>query len=132
MPRIVNMRRNPVAPYIYCGRAMPELKASGIPAQQDSPLGNPFKLTGRGMKEVRSVLAAYRLHLFEMIRSNDPHVMLLMREITEDSVLACWCVDMCGEEIFVSEEKCHCQVIWKAWRWLQYKGNYDSRIPRIS
>lgn len=122
MQRILNLRLNPPTPFIYCGRWMPAMAHYGLPEMPASPLGNPWKLTGRGMKEVAEVLAKYRRWLFDQIRDDNQQVMSLMREICPDTALACWCVDLVGEQIYSEPERCHCQVIFKAARWMKANG----------
>lgn len=116
MQHIVNINRKPPTPYVYVGRAMPSAKErEALPA---SPLGNPFRLGGkRSPDEIARVLKEYRQWLFAKIKAEDESVMLLLRKIGEDTTLACWCVEMEGEEIYTGAERCHAQVIMKAWRW---------------
>lgn len=113
--RIINLSRTTITPYLYCGRRM-----GGSEPRDGSPLGNPFKLADRKKPTIKRVLEQYREWLYGKIRANDRSIMFLLREaIKPDTTLACWCVDMQGDEIFRSAERCHCQVIAKAWRWLR-------------
>ena len=115
--RIVNMNDQPEAPYIYCGRGM-----GGDVPREASPLGNPFKLKGRSKAEIARCIASYREWLSGKILERDPRIMALMRAITEDTALCCWCCSMEGDEIFTAEERCHAQVVFKAWRHLKTIG----------
>lgn len=53
------------------------------------------------------------------LRENATQVMALLNRIDESSVLACYCCDLEGEAIFTEAERCHCQLIWKAHRFLK-------------
>ena len=99
-------------PHVYCGRRMP--------GRDGSPLGNPFKPIKRF--DAGACLAAYRKWLNDKIAAGDGLVMSALAAITEDSVLACWCVELEGEEIFTAAEVCHCQIICKAVRYLAERG----------
>ena len=106
-------------PHIYCGRRMP-----GRPG---SPLGNPFK---RGTPDP---LGKYRAWLDAKIESSDPAVLAALGEITPASILGCWCADLKGEEVFITEEVCHCQIIAKIWLYWKKErrenvGNFDSVV----
>lgn len=90
--------------------------------REASPLGNPFKLTGRKPADVARCIAEYRAWLWDKIRTRDRQVMALFDFITEDSVLGCYCVNLEGEAIFTEPERCHAQVVAKCWRYLQAKG----------
>lgn len=112
--KIINLNSNPTCPYVYVGRKM-----IGKQPREQSPLGNPFKLKGRKPDDVRRVLAEYRGWLWEKIKANDRQVMALLNSLTDESVLACYCVDLEGEAIFTEAERCHAQMVAKAWRHLQ-------------
>lgn len=114
MQRIVRTQDNPATPFIYAGRKM-----GGHAAVEASPLGNPFRLTGKDPEAIAHCLAEYRAWLFAKIKANDPQVMALMREIDTDTTLACYCVTLAGDEIYETPERCHCQVVFKAWKYMQ-------------
>src|SRR4051812_26049690 len=80
-----------------------------------SPLRNPFTFQRYGSEAI----GLFRNHLFKLVKAQERSVMTLMDAIDEDTALACWCVTMDGEEIFKRAEECHCQVIWKCWRWMK-------------
>ena len=115
--KIVNLKNKPEPPWIYCGRRM-----GGKNPVEASPLGNPFKLAGKSPAQIAACLAEYRQWLFAKIKDNDKQIMALMRHIDDDSVLACYCCDKSGQAIFTEPERCHCQVIVKAHRYLKQSG----------
>ena len=109
--RIVNLKHKPEPPWLYCGRYM-----GGKQPREASPLGNPFKVRDHG----RDALPLFRRWLHEQIKAGNPRIMFLLREaITPETTLACWCVTLEGEAIFTHPEVCHCQIVWRAWRYLQ-------------
>lgn len=61
----------------------------------------------------------FRHYLHRDIERGVKTIVEAMRAITEDSILGCWCVDLEGETIFTEPERCHCQLIAKAWRWMK-------------
>jgi hypothetical protein len=87
-----------------------------------SPLGNPFKLANKSPEEIARCLDEYRSWLTERIRTNDAQIMALLREITAETTLACYCVSLSGEAIFDEPERCHAQIIWKSWMRLKATG----------
>lgn len=98
-------------PVLYCGRDMPGKRLLG------SLLSNPYKVGKHP-----DPLGGFRKHLWFFIRQRDERLMRKMRQITEDSILGCWCVDLEGDAIFTEPERCHTQIIWKAWKWLKAQG----------
>ena len=84
-----------------------------------SPLGNPFKVADKSPEEIARCLADYRAWLTERIRTNDRQIMALLREMTADSTLACYCVSLEGEAVFSKPMRCHAQIIWEMWSELQ-------------
>ncbi len=106
--RIVNLH-NYRGEAIYCGRPMPGRKGS--------PLRNKHKLTT--VTSVAECLEKYRRDLDDAFNRYDVDIILAMKNITAESVLACWCVDLEGDAIFTAPERCHCQVIWKVWKRMQ-------------
>lgn len=111
--RIVNLRHYR-GPYIYCGRFM---RFSPVGTLKASPLGNQFGVKKFGSEALR----LFREHLWNGIRDGGD-VLKALLDIQQDWILGCWCVDLEGEEIFTSAERCHCQLIWKAWRHLREKS----------
>lgn len=75
---------------IYCGRP--------------STLGNPHELKSEADRT--QVLEQYREWLLAMIAENDDPVMDALKELTEDSVLGCWC----------KPKACHCDIIVEVWK----------------
>lgn len=115
MQRIVDLRKKPKAPYIYCGRGMPYSPVGPVAA---SPLQNPFWVGKHG----NDAIPLFRKRLFELIKAKDRSVMALMSAIGRDTTLACWCTTIAGEAIYADHEVCHCQVIFKANRYLLRAG----------
>jgi poly(3-hydroxybutyrate) depolymerase len=78
---------------VYCGRP--------------SPLGNPFRLGVHGSRS--ECIAKFRRWLWERLQARDAVVLAALDSLREDSVLGCWC----------KPHDCHCDVIVRAWKWLQ-------------
>lgn len=97
-------------PYIYCGQKRMWNRVE----YSQGALYNPFKASIYGDQ----IVPMYRDYLFKML-FRTPSIREALEEITEDSILAAWNLDLEGEAIFTREETCHTQIIWKAWRWLQ-------------
>jgi len=77
-------------------------------------LGNPYELFGQDKhnpKKVAASIARYKVWLWGKIKEEDPDVMFALKNITEDTILACWCYP----------SPCHSQVIWAAWHYLKCK-----------
>ncbi len=106
--RIVNLKTYR-GPHTYCGRA--------IPQRPGSPLGNPYKVGDNG--DVSGPLERYRAWLWKHIDAKAKAVIEALLAIDDDSVLACWCVDLEGADIFTEPERCHCQIVAKASVWLR-------------
>ena len=105
-------------PHTYCGRAMP-----GRPG---SPLANPFKVKEHGSR----TLELYREHLATRIKAGDRAILDALRCLTDESILGCWCVDLTGDAVFAEPTACHCQIIARAWRWLQANPQSPIVAPR--
>ena len=71
-----------------------------------SALANPYKRE-KGDKP-GSTLPLYRWWLWNKIKQNDRRVMYELRQLSNDSVLVCWCD---------CEHTCHASVIRDAWQW---------------
>jgi len=110
--RIVNLRHYRGS-YIYCGRRLRFHRDLG--PLEASPVGNPFLAGQEG--PIVNCLRLYREWLHERIAEGSPLILGLFRELTDQSVLACWCTDLEGDAIFAAPEVCHCQVLIKGWRW---------------
>lgn len=110
--RIVDLHKHRDGGYLYVGRLVPFHRNLG--RIEPSPLGNPFSVKQYG----RDCLRLYRQWLWDRIRAKDPDIMALMKIISEDTILGCWCTSKVGEEIFADPEVCHAQIVWKSWRWL--------------
>jgi len=115
--RIVDLH-NYRGPHTYCGRAMP-----GRPG---SPLANPFKVKEHGSR----TLELYREHLATRIKAGDRAILDALRCLTDESILGCWCVDLTGDAVFAEPTACHCQIIARAWRWLQANPQSPIVAPR--
>lgn len=110
--KIVNVRGVSIAAknITYCGRPTGEWPGS--------PLANPFVIGRDGNRD--EVIDKYRHWLWAKIQAKDPEVMAALDRLHEDSVLGCWC----------HPEKCHCEIIEKAWRWLQTQRK-DSHLDLV-
>ena len=109
--RIVNLKRYR-GPYVYAGRFMKHSPVGELPA---SSLGNPFTVRRYGCQ----ALPLFRQFLWTAIREQNPVVLPALLAVQDDWTLGCWCVDLEGEKIFTAAEVCHCQLIWKAVRYLK-------------
>ena len=98
--RVINLNTSSETGYIYIGRAVPEY---GLEA---SALGNPYTLEDFSRAEA---IEKYRDWLWEKIESGDKGVLAALNELSEESVLACWC----------KPEACHGDVVMAAWERLQ-------------
>lgn len=110
--RIVDLH-NYRGSFLYCGRGIyfhRTLEAVRV----NSPLRNPYSVKRHGAL----ALPMFQANLFWQIERQVPAIMEALASITADSILGCWCVNLEGEAIFTEPETCHCQLIWKAWRWL--------------
>lgn len=110
--KILNYKRHGLpAGAVYIGRAM---KRYNLP---ESPLANPFKLTAWTRW---GVLEAYESFLYWAIahveRADCAGIVAALDELTEDSVLVCWCKTP-GKEV-----DCHGDVIERVWRERQAGG----------
>ena len=108
--RVVNVRGlTPNSPgVVYCGRA--------CAGWQQSPLHNPVRkgascpVCGRIHREPGDTLTCFRRYLWGQIKRGR-----LVKEILalpENAKLGCWC----------SPDPCHCEVILRARRWLERRG----------
>ncbi len=99
--KIINVRglAANLAGVVYCGRECAGWKGS--------PLANPYRIGEDGDRE--AVIEKYRMWLWCRLQEGSPAVLKALEELSEDSVLGCWCGD----------RPCHCRVIEAAWRWLQ-------------
>jgi hypothetical protein len=70
--------------WTYIGRAN---RYAGLP---QSPLANPFKASAFGGQQ-GATLPHYRRWLWKRIQDGDEGVVTALRDITEDSVLVCYC-----------------------------------------
>lgn len=106
--RIIDLHsyKGPAAFVVYCGRDMPNRRAS--------PLANPFTPAQHGVQ----ALPMYRQWLGAKMAAKDSAVMDALYGIDDDSILACWCINLEEDLVFTATEVCHCQLIAKAWRWL--------------
>lgn len=86
--------------FVYCGR--------NFGGFAKSPLHNPF----RGA----DCIQRYWKWLHHELVTGNALLVEAMSRLTSESVLGCWCVDkaVAGE----GTEDCHCDVIAKAWKWL--------------
>jgi hypothetical protein len=73
-------------------------------------LGNPYSIPIYGRD---GALKRYRRWLYERIQDRHPGVMARMRLITPHHTLMCTCRET---------ERCHCDVIIAAWRYMVQKG----------
>ncbi len=81
----------------YCGRS--------FAGWTGSVLGNPFKVGRDGTLD--EVITQYEMWLAgQIILSAGEPQRAALRELTEDSVLGCWC----------APKRCHCEVIEKLWK----------------
>jgi hypothetical protein len=100
---------------VYCGRLWNRWAAS--------PLGNPCRMhvpcavCNRLHKTKGDTLPCYRAWLYRKVKECDLAVLKALDQLTHDSVLGCWCVDM-DDALADGKEVCHCQVIAKACRYL--------------
>ena len=86
--------------WIYVGRAD---FASGF---RQSPLGNPYTVEEHGREDA---IDLYRRWLWERINEGDIKTLYALSQISDDSVLVCWC----------KPKACHGEVIVAAWQWLK-------------
>lgn len=93
-----------VSNFVYAGR-----KCAGYP---QSMFGNPYRLEDYPLNE--------SIRLYRVWLASRPDVLAAVKAMSPDSVLGCWCID--DPEPLTStprgEEKCHCQVLTKAWKYL--------------
>jgi Domain of unknown function (DUF4326) len=94
--------------FVYCGRS--------FGGYSGSPLGNPFLVGKDGV--LSQVLSKYRIWLRSKMMF-DCVVRRVMEELTDNSVLGCWCVDK--EVAGSGEPECHCDIIAQVWK--EYLGN---------
>lgn len=128
--RIINLRDFPnIKDAIYCGRA--------IPGRPGSILGNPCSKPNTKCPVCTKVhfgtnmvpltpdrsIPCYRRYLwYEINERKNEALIAAIKAIKEDDILACWCTNKEDEDtIFITSERCHTQVIWKAWRYLKEK-----------
>jgi hypothetical protein len=78
---------------VYCGRP--------------SALGNPFHLQPGEPRG--ATIRQYRRWLWNKIQTGDQQVLGALSVLRPDSTLGCWC----------APEPCHCEVIARAWQWLE-------------
>ncbi len=104
-------------PHIYAGRSLRFHRELG--ALKASPVANPFAL--RPKQPVVDCLKLYREWLFEQIKQAEPKIMFLLRHINADTILSCWCCEKVDDQIFNDPEVCHCQIVFRAARWLKGK-----------
>jgi len=83
-------------------------------ARQNSPLRNPFKKENHA-----DPIKLYKEHLDKAITDKVPEIIEALAKITEDSILACWCCNLDGDDIFTKPVVCHCQIIWQQWKALK-------------
>ncbi len=112
MQRIVDCRNNPEPPFVYAGRYF-----GGKEPMEGSPVGNPYPINS--LNDRVKVLKLYRSWLFEMLNTGNRQVFDFLMAITPDTTLGCWCVTMEGGAIYTEPEVCHCQILFKAAKWLK-------------
>jgi hypothetical protein len=86
--------------WIYVGRAD---STSGL---RQSPLGNPYTVEEHGRGDA---IELYRRWLWERINEGDIKTLTALSQISDDSVLVCWC----------KPKACHGEVIASVWQWLK-------------
>jgi hypothetical protein len=77
-------------------------------------LGNPYKVGADG--DLATVLMKYRQWLWERLQFDTPQRRALAA-LPAAAVLGCWCLNK--REAGAGDEQCQCDVIAKAWAWLQ-------------
>jgi len=109
--RILDLHKLPddCPPYTYIGRRM-----AGRHPLNGSPLANPFKSTGKTAAHKAECIGAYRNWLSAKIQAGDPAVMQALQAVNDDTTLACWCIEVSGEECLAEPARCHAQVIFQA------------------
>lgn len=94
------------------------LKTSGIYCGRPSVLGNPYPITKS--EERDEVIAKYRVWLWEQIQNKNKEILTELEKMNEETVLGCWC----------SPKFCHCEIIIKAWNWLNNKNASIDYVDR--
>lgn len=89
----------------------------GVYVGRPSALGNPFShlpgtLAEHRVKDRDEAVFMFGHWILARIREKDQRVMTALRELSEDSVLVCWC----------APEPCHAEVIARAWAWARKEG----------
>lgn len=104
--------------FVYCGRSFKDYPGS--------PLGNQFKASDNGLE---TCLEQYRRWLWAQVEKGG-ETLKALQEITEASVLGCWCYDTTSPGATL---RCHCDVIARGARWHKRQtSRVDLRQARIS
>jgi hypothetical protein len=82
----------------------------GVYVGRPSALGNPYSIGQDGGRA--TVIQSYRRWLWRRLQAKDSRVLAALRELSEDSVLVCWC----------APAACHAEVIARAWAWARATG----------
>jgi len=75
---------------------------------------------GPGMKQLtpcRSI-QCYRTWLWIEFEKENKELIAAIKAIKHDDTLACWCCEKEGTAIFLDQVVCHCQILFRAWRFL--------------
>lgn len=121
--RIVDLRKKPACPYVYAGCFM---KFSPMGRMQASIYRNNFSKKQYGDQAI----AMFRRDLWARLQDESTGIRAAILAIQADWTLACWCVDLEGEAIFTEPEVCHCQVIFKAARFLSPDRFPNCEVPK--
>lgn len=74
-----------------------------------SPLGNPYRVKRKaGEQERAAAIESYRRWLWGKIQARDRRVLTALQQLTEESILGCWCFP----------KSCHADVVMRAWAWM--------------
>jgi hypothetical protein len=105
-----NMHKHPGA--YYCGRA--SYGKTGSVLANPHPIGYKCPICNITHKRGEAI-ELYRRWLWQKLTEKDKTILLAFSQLSENSVLACWCTDHETPD----KEWCHCQVIEKAWYWIK-------------
>lgn len=120
---------------VYVGRETGRFVGKKFIGWNASPLGNPIRrgrecpvCKGTHKTDV-STLPCYSKHLLTLIKKRDEDVLAALRQISETSILGCWCCNA-DEGRPADRRVCHAEIVASAWRWTKKEGLLDEIIEQ--
>lgn len=103
--------------HVYVGRRQ-FLRTKAGQTWPESPLHNPFKLSEM---DATTALIKFEDRLRSWIEMGIPSILKALDDLTNESVLGCWCIETDKPRLAEEGAECHAEIIARVWMELKAK-----------